>query len=509
MQKQYVSDLIGDDYSNWSNERIIINAGTGAGKSYFCTHILGDIVDLMGYKMLYLCNRSKLKEKIINDIKELGYTDSIDVMTYQALEQRIINKVTIPYYDYIVADECHYFFQDSGMNEFTDLSLEYLKNCTNSVVIYMSATARGFIKRIVKEFNISENNIYSSPETYDYVEKIYFYHKEKLINIIENILTMENDTKIIVFLRSSSRMFEMYEHFKRIQYADEVSYYYSKSTDSNILRAIPRNGCIHDNTFDGRVLFTTTALDNGIDFKDEKIKHVIVEMMTLDELQQCLGRKRIVNEHDTCNFYIRDYYAIDNVIREHEEVAKVVRLYREDMEQFLVKYFEQDRNNPIVQKFFYSKRVNRTGGELELVLNEPKYMNYLEEGFYLRFIKNQGFRKVVMYYLGEQLWEKAETWSPVKGDALIEYLKSIEGIRFYFDSADGKELCVKFVEDGMLNPKDAKLPYKKFNSYLDTYYKDRYFGRFVSRSDRRRRLDDGTINANRDKKYIILEQNNE
>jgi len=457
MQKQYVSDLIGDDYSNWINERIIINAGTGAGKSYFCTHILGDIVDLMGYKMLYLCNRSKLKEKIINDIKELGYTDSIDVMTYQALEQRIINKVTIPYYDYIVADECHYFFQDSGMNEFTDLSLEYLKNCTNSVVIYMSATARGFIKRIVKEFNISENNIYSSPETYDYVEKIYFYHKEKLINIIENILTMENDTKIIVFLRSSSRMFEMYEHFKRIQYADEVSYYYSKSTDSNILRAIPRNECIHDNTFDGRVLFTTTALDNGIDFKDKKIKHVIVEMMTLDELQQCLGRKRTVDEHDTCNFYIRDYYAIDNVIRDHEEVAKAVRLYREDSEQFLVKYVDQDRNNPIVQKFFYNKRSNQTGSQMELVLNEPKYMNYLEEGFYLRFIKARGFRSVVMYYLGEELWKKVETWNPIKGDALIEYLKSIEGIRFYFDSTASKELCAKFVEDGMPNPKGAKL----------------------------------------------------
>ena len=56
-KQKWVSDIIKDDYKKWKNEFIILDCGTGCGKSYFCLHILGNYIKRQHKKMLYLCNR--------------------------------------------------------------------------------------------------------------------------------------------------------------------------------------------------------------------------------------------------------------------------------------------------------------------------------------------------------------------------------------------------------------------------------------------------------------------
>ncbi len=70
-KKLWVSELIGNDYKNWKNEFVILDCGTGCGKSYFCIHVLGNYAKLQKKKILYLCNRvvRQIKRKHSRHIK--------------------------------------------------------------------------------------------------------------------------------------------------------------------------------------------------------------------------------------------------------------------------------------------------------------------------------------------------------------------------------------------------------------------------------------------------------
>ena len=86
--------------------------------------------------MLYLCNRAELKEQIIADAKKAHVDDVMYVTTYQAIQNRLRGGEIIPHYDYVIADECHYFTNDALFNEYTDKSYRYVMTQEQSVVIY-------------------------------------------------------------------------------------------------------------------------------------------------------------------------------------------------------------------------------------------------------------------------------------------------------------------------------------------------------------------------------------
>lgn len=144
-QKVWISDLIGEDYKNWKNEFIVLDAGTGCGKTYFSLNVLGRYALHEHKKVLYLCNRRKLRKEMFEDIKKFKVRDAVRVETYQALQKKIQNNEPIPDYDYIVADECHYFTTDAKFNDYTDVSYKYLMSQKNTVVLWVSATAKIFL----------------------------------------------------------------------------------------------------------------------------------------------------------------------------------------------------------------------------------------------------------------------------------------------------------------------------------------------------------------------------
>ena len=92
-------------------------------------------------------------------------------------------------------------------------------------------------------------------------------------------------------------------------------------------------------------------------------------------------------------------------------------------------------------------------------------------------------------------------------DMFIQFLKSIEGKRLYADDQ-------QFIKDEF-ETIGVKLRYKginTFNGALDDVYKDLYNYRFYkddidgkSYVDKRRKLDNGLDNPNRDKRYWMLE----
>ena len=111
-KEKYFSDIIGTSYKDWKNTQVIFDGGTGTGKTYFIVNILGKYARETGKKIIYLCNRSKLKKQTYENVEALNLQDVIYVTTYQALQSKIKGKKEVGYFDYIISDECHYFTND-------------------------------------------------------------------------------------------------------------------------------------------------------------------------------------------------------------------------------------------------------------------------------------------------------------------------------------------------------------------------------------------------------------
>lgn len=196
-KKIFFSDLIGSSYKDWERTQIIFDGGTGTGKTYFILNRLGNYAKQANRKILYLCNRSELKYQICCKVKQLRLQNTIWVMTYQDLQNKLKSHKTIPYYEYIIADECHYFTNDALFNEYTDLSYKYLEEQKACVVIYISATAKVFFNWIKRQKQITDDHYFLIAKDYSYVHSVCFYEKKQLIPKIDEILETEGNSKIL------------------------------------------------------------------------------------------------------------------------------------------------------------------------------------------------------------------------------------------------------------------------------------------------------------------------
>lgn len=519
-QKIWVSKIIGDDYKKWEKEFVVLDCGTGCGKSYFALHILGKYAKKEKKRILYLCNRRKLRKQVYEDTRKLGLSDTVSVMSYQTLQSKIQDKNSIPYFDYIVADECHYFTTDAKFNEYTDVSYDFLMKQKESVVLWVSATAKTFFRWLSDKGKVKKKYIYRVAKDYSYVKKLYFYQKDELTTIIDDILENEPQSKILVFCNSASRMEEMNK-----KYADSANYFCSSTSSSTKLKEIcgynkatkKVSDCINTLpdgriTFEKRILFTTTVLDNGVNLKDKDIKHIFSEIFDVDSLIQSLGRKRNIDEEDTCTFYIREFQpkAIQGLLNINEAQLQPVQLYKHSYKEFYEKYGNgKERKRVNKNKIFYSffaedKRFSK------IKVNECRYRKYEQDNNILAQMKQVGHIPILNYFLGDELASKSEyiVVDVKKIDMFMEYLKNIEG-KWLFQE-DRERIKEEFENIGV------KLRYigiNTFNGALEDNYKELYLCRFYNKNlegkyyvDLRRKLEDGTVNPNRDKKFWVLEQ---
>ncbi|QJI52298.1 DEAD-box helicase [Psychrobacillus phage Perkons] len=291
------SDVINTDtISNWKGN-VILNGGTGTGKTYF---ILNQLVQLYPNKrFLYLVNRIKLYEQIEKDIRQLSI-HNVELCTYQSIDTKIHhNKSINDTYDYIICDEFHYVVEDSTFNELTQNSYDYILNNAASK-IFISATCNSIFNMFEKQNIVPSNQHYFIPKHYDYVNEFIFYRgKYELEEIISDLL-INTDDKILLFINDLERGVKLYHEF-----IDDAIFYCSKHAKNTEAVKISNetNHMINGNTFDTRLLITTSALDNGVNLIDRDIKHVICTMTYVNQIEQCLGRKRIIDEDDTCTFY--------------------------------------------------------------------------------------------------------------------------------------------------------------------------------------------------------------
>lgn len=511
--KKYFFDLIGDNYKYWKDTKIILDGGTGTGKTYFLLNFLGIFAKEQRKTILYLCNRTNLKNQIVRDARMLELKNTIYVKTYQQLEKDLDKNVIFDYFDYVIADECHYSTNDARFNDYTDVSYNFLKRQTGNVVIYVSATAKVFFNHLLKQ-TVSPDHYFNIPKKYDYVKKLYFYKKKVLVKKVEEILDQEEDSKIIIFCNSYNRVLELHKAF-----GSKASYCASKNAKK--LQAIIEDDVIypHDDgtvTFDKRILVTTKVLDNGIDLKDKKIKHIFNEIFDVDSAIQAFGRKRPISEDDTCTFYQKVYskQALQSMLNTDNSYVQQVDLFKNDYDQFYLKY---GRSRRILQRnniFYYKFEEDKKKGTLDY--NRMRYNKYRMDIEVYKDMKNSCYEDVFLDMLGEDIRSKAE-WLDIyinEKDEFLDYLHTLEGRWLYAD--DRKELVKWFEKIGV---KLRRAGINTLNGALQDYYGNKYKFRFRNKQldkngkltkknlvDKRRTLPDGSENPNRNKTYWVLEE---
>lgn len=337
LEKRYITDVIGDNFKNWGKERIVIDAGTCCGKTTFIINaLLGWVEEKYrenpgGHKILYLCNRVSLRGEIIVKIEQSGEQckedgqeyefQHIDVWSYQHLENickrdkkkldDIMNR-----YDYIVADEFHYFTSDACFNHNTDISYFYLEEMTKKkTVIYMSATGKVLIDGWEKCGKLHDVKRYTAKKDYDYISGITIYRTDAERR--EILSDLRDGEKALVFVRSIKELKNLRE-----EYGGEASYYCSANNGTNGMDEL--QDCIQNGQMKKRILFTTTALYNGIDIKDTALRHIIVELINPVDIEQAIGRKRPISPADTCRIYLRERTDnfIDSELRRVQELLE-------------------------------------------------------------------------------------------------------------------------------------------------------------------------------------------
>ena len=444
---KYVSEYLKDIEFINKGATVFIEAQTGTGKT---TAILGSngidgLIDKMGdKKLIYLVNRLELKREIkLHLCNKFGITNHLDdngvvnlkvldginefknvtIMSYQQLDKEINNRekklrllsdknkdlfiealdrvFTLEYYDYIVCDEIHYLFADANFNDKTVSAYNELVRTFygNSIKIFMTATAddvkeaiRGEITKQCNGLNLKLEDYYKEYSTntdYSYLNIKYYYSKKDIITTIKN--SKNDGTKWMFFMNNISLIKELVNQLVE----SGINAKYLTANEGDEVKQQIRD----TNQFDCKVLFATSALDCGVNIKDDKVVNVVIDSMVKTAFIQELGRVRInINNAPIINLYIptKSPKAFRSRLKNVNENINQIKLFENDSI-----YFDDIDSRNLCKAFKHKGK--------ELYINQIVYQSYKNDRKFLVDILER-IEKDKFAFIKEQLgWLKLES----------------------------------------------------------------------------------------------------
>ncbi|MCH3965516.1 MAG: DEAD/DEAH box helicase family protein [Clostridium sp.] len=370
LDSTYVSDGIGDEYQYWCHRNpIFISSQTGSGKNTFIENkiipycIENDLKILIITNRITACRQEKYRIiKITNcpdilkkhkpyGLDDIEYFKNVRIMTYQKLEKYInsFNEANIlKNYDIVVFDECHFFTNDFLFNNFTYKILNegiiLFKNC---IRIFMTSTPDQVFPLILNEekkfddnlifsqyyYNPKEFLYYRFKRNYEYINIKYFHKKEEILHLINND---NSNMKWMIFLNNKNAGQKLIEKL----HSPHTIFISAESKNSNSTDGKFYNEIINKESFNCKILITTSVMDNSVNFKDNLLKNIVIFTYSKTEFLQVLGRKRISNG-EKINLYLYSGNAIE-INRNLHIIKKQIDAINEfeiNSINFLNKYF--------------------------------------------------------------------------------------------------------------------------------------------------------------------------
>ena len=445
MTKQRVADVIGEkDIAKWINKmnssfgcRVFINSPTGSGKSYFIGNVFADYCSTKNLKILLITNRQILNKQVGVYLKDLG-RDNVDVVNYQNLECKVINgKVGIfANYDVIVFDEIHYLFSDSEFNRHTDILLNILSKAPQGkLCIFMTATP-DVILSYCKDYDF----YYTLKKDYSYIKNVFFFGDDSQIK-----KALLSGQKCLYFCSTANAAYEkslIYENSEFICSENNKAYYCKSS-------GIEKMNLIRRNKFDCDILFTTKVLDNGININDVELKNIIIDSADPVTLIQCLGRKRVLDDDDRVNLYIKNYnnkYFTKKSLDYRDKIKLADELNNIGKREFSKKYKKKSLDSVI---------------DNDMTVNIAKYYNYkYYQNLYYNFRSEEfGYAKYICKKLGFNFDISMILENNFERGIMKNLLEKFCNIKLYGDSKEDfkKQLCDTLSLFVSLKPKSSNI----------------------------------------------------
>lgn len=489
MSKKYIKNVIKDEYLKWNKgDLILITAGTGTGKSTFVKEELNTYCIKNKKNILYLTNRDTLKEQVKKDVGKC----SVTVLNYQKVEAFILNNIQFSNYDYVVMDESHYFFTDASFNRKTDLFFKRMLNDNSICKILMTATPT-ILLYYFKKYEIKINYHYELPTDYSYIDKVIaFNNYESIEKIIEDI---PEDEQIMFFTNNIKKGLEICKKYNGSficsEHREEYYNKYVKGTENEE----ERNSIIQNAEFKNHLLCTTTALDNGINIKEgTPVKHIIIDIFDRDEFIQCLGRKR-VNETEKVNLYFNAYNDNKRINGFKSKIINSLEMADYLIENGELEYTKKKFKTDIVDTRIIDEIV--VDNQIHKVVNDCIYSKYYCDLVLYNSILEKKYdityKSIIALALGIDKNSIPELEVAIDILSLEETLERIVNERLYKDIQNA---LIDFI--GL---KDARGRLQKSFSIIKTYIEENTTYTMIKCKDKRRKLEDGMDNPNRDKIY--------
>lgn len=439
--KNYVSNIIGQEYKKWSKEEgVFIDCQTGQGKTSFILKVYAKYLFDNNKNMLILVNR----EKLFKEVNKSRVTSNVHVMTYQKFQEQIEKNEMIKRYDCIVCDECHYFISDAW-NYKTDIAWRYIKEL-DSIKIFMSAT--GDIA--FKLFSCEKAYRYFVDRDYDYIDRIYFYEDDKYVSKV--LKKIPKNEKAIYFANSVKKA-----HNKYLEFKEESSFICSKGQEEVYTRDITKNA-ITNKKFNTKYLMATKVIDNGINLEDKAIKHIICDVKDIVTVIQCIGRRRIDadDKEDKITLHIKNYTRSE-LNRFKNSLFKEIRIadaYMLNHDEYKLK-----REEKKIPSLCY---INKITGQIEvLILHYTLARTQLKE---IEEMMEIGYDKVLLKQLpinSNRISYVKEIKAQRKANGIEEYLSNIVGKKL--DKQEKEDLAKK------IDARDDRNRYQKNIAKLNEY----------------------------------------
>lgn len=388
MIKKRITDLITIDMVRaWNNNIYTITAGTGAGKSYFIKNIVYLVAEEKFGRILFLVHRINCKNQFLDEIKKDKKTDTITIKTYQYLEQ--INDIDnyLKQFDYIVSDEFHYWISDATFNPKTEISFNAILNANHAKRIFMSATSNN-ISRFINGYKKIKTIDYKLDIEYNFND-ISFFHNDKTIEkLIQTFI--KNKQKAIFFIQSAEKAYNLYNKYKEyciFNCSKSNDEYYQYVNGTKIETILNNEGFKQENGIKETILITTTCLDAGVNIIDIDLHYIVCDVKDCDTLIQCIGRKRIQNNEDYLNVYVKN---ISN-----QQLGGLITKTRKKVEQ--ARYFKNHTIKEYLQEYKRQSDINNIvyndileDGNCTLKVNELMYIKNTLDIFQFEVMLNKG-----------------------------------------------------------------------------------------------------------------------
>lgn len=425
LKRPFIADQLDGEIKYWHSGRaVIINAPTGAGKTWFVLKKLVKKAVFMKKNVLIVTNRNPLNisyKKAVADVvgctddyttvglkKATKFGDFVYVANYQGLGN-FLKKNSHLQFEYVFCDEVHFFMQDSTFNCDTGHVLKMIpRKFSNSVRVYVSATIDEILPVITEgemyqwevghfgelypkgcfrefEMGFRWNNapvplLYRMDKDFSKIA-LCFYDNEKEVL---DYLTMLN-SQTVAFCHSIKKCKEIGGAFES---SLEIDAEYLSKKPEILEELVEKEG------FEEKVFATTSVFTNGNNLKKKSIKNVIITLWDEVEIFQMVGRRRIDQDDPSDGFIL--YLPIPELGQLQKEISRINKLLNE------VKSLDQDE----IELLYRIK----DGGEFEEEIRNAFYVDSKMGKYCLNELFVKKYENLLRYYefLRAVITEKGE-----------------------------------------------------------------------------------------------------